>query len=178
MMETTEQSRVPFTLWLELDRATKWAQGFWNWMPSFFTNWSLAVFISDAFLGVPAILVPTARFMLCSSSTGGLYITLVKRKLVIRDYFPVEIRLEGWWLVMSDLLVHQVPLYVFIAKYHDSPGSTVTSMLPGYLVLALFCWMHPIRDRYRVSPGEAVAGILATHGLLWVYEAVARNMLG
>ena len=145
---------------------TAWAYGFMRWVPSFWTNWCLAVFLYDHVAGLPPSLIPSARFMLCTASAGGIWMTYVKGKLVIRGYFPVDLRLSGWVLMVADLITHQIPLYLMCIKNRSGQDCGPYALLPAYTTLACYTAINPIWDRYRmyILP-DMVAGIICAHVL-------------
>lgn len=141
----------------------EWLTGCLRWIPSFWTNWSLAVFLMDTFWGVHPDYLPSVKLMLCVSSSGGLWITCVKQKLVIRGFFPVDIRLSGLSLVAADIVAHQVPLYVFIKRtpYEHTHGSHI----PCYALLILYMLLNDPAQRYRMRLHEIVGGVVFAHGM-------------
>lgn len=139
----------------------KWLFGFLRWLPAYWTNWSMGIFLYETLSGFPQYLRPSVKLVLCISSVGGLWITYYKKKLTIRGYFPIDITLKGIPLIVADVVSHQLPLGIFIAKNNYEPYEG--TIVIAYILLLLYVFMNPIYDRYRIGTVHVIGGLCVTH---------------
>lgn len=152
----------------------KWIWGTCKWFPSYWTSWSMTVFLFDLCKGIPCSLEKSLELMLCVSSIGGLWITYINQRLEIKDFFPMDFYFEGYMLVGVDMLTHQIPLFLKSQKHTiccHNDDSPFLYFLPCYMMVGLYLLFNDPYVRYGMKWRDIAFGMFVTHLLhLVIFE--------
>lgn len=147
-----------------------WILGSCLWFPSYWTTWSISCFMFDFVYGMPCLFVKSLQLMLCISSIGGLWITYIKQKLEIKNFFPIDFYLDGYILVCVDIVTHQLPVLAVhqrqttICNNHNH----IIYFLPCYLLLGLYVFLNNPYTRYEMKWIDIAIGFLVSHLLHFI----------
>jgi hypothetical protein len=149
----------------------QWGYSIYLWHISFWTCWSLSLFVITNFvipIPSPLWLWDSTLMALCISSVGGFWITACKGHMRIEDIFPVVIEVDGIVLVMIDFISHHLPLY-----FHYNTCNTICSSISSssldrvhlimsspflcHVLLFVYLYLNSVEKRYG-APSQMVVG--------------------
>lgn len=150
-----------------------WVGGIVKWYPSYWTSWTLTWWVLHNFLIRNGFyhyhfLEKSLLLALCASCIGGIWITYVKKRLIIRGFFPNDIHLSGYLLVVVDTITHHLPLYWYFKNKFTSDLTNHfrivdSDLIPCYLLMIIYLNYNCIQKRYGLSYGELIIGWFLSH---------------
>ena len=143
-----------------------WFRGFFTWLISYYTNWTIMTFFVVSILEIQSLYRSTL-LMLLSSSIGGFYITYIHPRKIMVRCFPTPIILEGPLLWVGDFLAHQTPFLYALLNIRPSG-----SVLFFWVVSLFYFYRNSPQDRYDLEWEEVIGIFLVGQLLAWFVKLI------
>lgn len=154
-----------------------WIYGICKWYTRYWTCFSLTWFIFHHLCWFP-VLNTSLCLALSISSVGGFWIAFIKRKLIIRECFPVDIYLSGISLYVIDFFTHHLPLYFHVRNqilYNTHYSWSFYECVFCYSVLGVYLYYNNPKSRYDANVFDILFGFFCAN-VLFIYIHVIKYL--